>query len=124
MQVDNVKSNISLPKISYSDLEFYSIHLSIDFSDDSFISLIHTLNVCEQTKSDDAKKLRLIRILYEKCLWDIEEAKELGFIKFLEKDVFDKKRMYNYMEKNNKEFFIKIRSKYNERKESRLCSES
>ena len=111
-----MKSNISLPKLSYSDLEFYSIHLSKDFSDDSFISLIHTLNVCEQTKSDDVKKLRLIRILYEKCLWDIEEAKELGFI--------NKKRMYQYMEKNNKEFFIKIRSKYNERKESRLRSES
>ena len=64
-------------------------------------------------------------MLYHKCLWDIDEAKEVGFVLFLEDELKDVEEMFSYYRNNDINYIDEINNKYrgmkNERKESRLC---
>ena len=72
-------------------------------------------------EKEKEKKTRLLNFLYHVALWDVEDAKELGFVEFLQKDLIEVKRLFDYMEKNNKEYFNTLMRNFNERKESRIC---
>ncbi len=122
MQVGNVKSNFKeVNKTDYSTFRLYAVHLSRALDNEKFDRLVHTLNVCDKMKEEKEKKTRLLNFLYHVALWDVEDAKELGFVEFLQKDLIEVKRLFDYMEKNNKEYFNTLMRNYNERKESRLC---
>ncbi len=115
-----MKSNRALRNITYDEFKFYVVINMEKFSDESRVRLNHTFKVCENTPDESGKKRRLYDVLYLHCLWDVEEAKEEGFIMFLERELKEAKNMFSYYKKNNIEY--KIGENKNERKESRVCS--
>ena len=125
MQVDNVKSNRALRNISYADFKAYVQLNSKRFSLESQERLEKTFNVCDQLENEHDRKVRLYNVLYHKCLWDIDEAKEVGFVLFLEDELKDVVEMFSYYRNNDINYIDEINNKYrgmkNEREESRLC---
>ena len=96
-----MKSNRALRNITYDEFKAYVV-INVDmFSDESRVRLNHTFKVCENTLDESEKKRRLYDVLYRHCLWDVEEAKEEGFIMFLERELKEAKDMFSYY-KNNK----------------------
>lgn len=117
-----MKSNRAIRNITYDEFKAYVVINMSKFSDESRIRLNHTFKVCEHTSDESGKKRRLYDVLYRHCLWDVKEAKEEGFIMFLERELKEAKDMFSYYKNNSIEY--QLGENKNERKESRVCSKS
>ena len=115
-----MKSNRAIRNITYDEFKSYVVINMVKFSDESRVRLNHTFKVCENTSDESAKKRRLYDVLYRHCLWDVEEAKEEGFIMFLERELKEAKDMFAYYKKNK----LELGENKNEREKSRVCGKS
>tara|TARA_R110001592_G_scaffold13564_14_gene61974 strand:- start:1131 stop:1505 length:375 start_codon:yes stop_codon:yes gene_type:complete len=118
---------------NYEECESVIIKMSSDLTDGSIKNIVLAINVCHSLQNDKDKIYRLTQTFIE-TLWDIPEAIEQGFHKYLRTRARKIKALFQYHNKhcpnnelckvceimnNNKERMRNI----NERKRPELCSE-